>query len=577
MKYCTNCGAPSPDESRFCTSCGQAFPAPAEAPEAAPAPEAATAEPAAPEAAVPAAEPAEAPEVPEAAETPEAPEAAEVPEIPAPEAPKKKKTGLIVGLSVAALCVIGILVAAVMLLTGTPKRTVEKGCDKTAKALQELVGSTEDLEKAAGQLRSYAEQQVMDLAADMTLVSDGTTLSVSESMSYDGVNKAAALSGAFTVSADGEELSIDLTAYADDTSMTFQIPRLLDRNIQLGTKTLGLDLLHLQDLGLFQLGLDREDADLIQVDLFPDPTDSDLEGLFKLESEEQQAHLKALKESVALSKPQAVTLADQDLKAYALFFDTEAAKAVAQDLKDDLQTYMTRKMDAVEGIDFLAVSLEQALQNVEEALDGFASGENAISLLLNKRGYLAGIQLRTADGTGAILLAGEKNPWNRILFLEGEGADAEITASASLTSADGVATLSFDAPELNAETFDEVFVQGASKIPDISTYEAATGTFTFVTKARDEVFNTITVRLYPDGDDTVFSFTMDPADEDIWAIDLFDFKCILRPISADPAPLSGEALALGKANENDLIDLLNGLYEKVMNDPDLAGLLGFGY
>lgn len=91
------------------------------------------------------------------------------------------------------------------------------------------------------------------------------------------------------------------------------------------------------------------------------------------------------------------------------------------------------------------------------------------------------------------------------------------------------------------------------------------------------MFSTVTVRLYTDGEDTVFSFTMDQGDEDPWTISLFDFKCILRPISTDPAPLSGETLALGKANENDLIDLLNGLYEKVMNDPDLAGLLGFGY
>lgn len=565
MKYCTNCCAPSPDESRFCTNCGHPFPlVPEEASAAAQAPEAAGAEPAAPEAPAP-----EAAEIPGAA-LPGAPEGTG-----APEAPKKKQTGLIVGLSVAALCVVGILVAAVMLLAGTPKRAVVRGYDKTAKALQEILGSTEDLEKAAKRLCEFQSQRVLDLAADITFVSDGAALSLSECMSYDGVKKTAAMSGAFTVSADGEELSIDLSAYADDAAMTFRIPRLLDRNIQLGTKTLGLDLLHLQDVGLLQTGLTRQEANAIQVDLFPELPESKWESLLRLESKERQAHLKALEKSIALSKPRVVKLVNQDLKAYALSFDPEAAKAVARDLKDDLRTYMTQQISAAEGIDEFTVFLDEALQNVEEALDGFASGQSAITLLLSKRGYLAGIQVRTSDGTYAVLLAGEKNPWSRILFLEGESADAEITASASLIRADGVATLSFDVPESSEEAVDS-FDYSYASIPEIS-YEAATGTFTFVAKDGGEALHTITVRLYTDGEDTAFSFTMDPADEEIWGMDFLDVKFILRPISADPAPLPGETLALGKATEDDLIDLLNELAGKVMDDPDLAALFGIGY
>lgn len=560
MKYCTNCGASSPDNTRFCTNCGQAFPedAPA-APEEQAAPEAVYAAPETAPAEVPA---------PGYDQQP-----APQPFLPAEKPPKKKKTGLIVGLSVAAICLIGVIIAAVMLLTGTPKRAVEKGMDKTVKALQEVIGSTEDLEKAVKQFGALQEKNAMDVAGDFRVSTGGVTITASSSASYDGANKCASVSGFLEMNADGETLSFDLSAYADDSSMSIQIPRLLDRNLQIGTKTLGRDLLHLQDMGLFDMGLTASQADQISLDLFPD---RDLSWLTSMQGE-QQAHLKALTKSVEIDKPQTVTIQDQTLKAYAVRFDAEAAKQVVRDWKDGVLSAMAKQLEsttmmsdltAEEALSQIESQFDDAISQVSDALDGFASGENTLELLLNQKGYLVGVRAGYDGEKIAFLLAGEENPWERILFVNGEGESEEVAASASLTSDGRAATLAFDEPTLSDGDYDSAY--GYVSFPTIS-YESATGTFTVT--GSDSV--TVTLRIYTDEDDTVFSLGVE--DEDGYDPMELEVKAIYRPLSAEPAPLSGETVQLGSASQDELIGLINELYGKLMSDPELSALFMGGY
>ena len=152
--------------------------------------------------------------------------------------------------------------------------------------------------------------------------------------------------------------------------------------------------------------------------------------------------------------------------------------------------------------------------------------------------------------------------------MNGEGEEEEIAASASLTSDGRAATLAFDEPTLSGGDYD--FAYGYVSFPTIS-YESATGTFTIT--GTDSV--TVTLRLYTDGDDTVLSLGME--DQDGYDPMELEAKLIYRPLSADPAPLSGETVELGSASQDELIGLISELYGKLMSDPELSALFMGGY
>lgn len=97
MKFCTKCGKQHKDSDMFCTGCGNPFAAPApEQPQQVPAP-------------------VYQPYPPEHAQT-------QPPQQYPPSAPKKKKTGLIIGLSAAAVAGLAVIIGLIIFISG---RTVE--------------------------------------------------------------------------------------------------------------------------------------------------------------------------------------------------------------------------------------------------------------------------------------------------------------------------------------------------------------------------------------------------------------------------------------------------------------------
>lgn len=182
MKQCAFCGNTSPDEARFCTNCGNSFPAPAEAetaPQEAYAPQ--QPEPAQPES-VPQPEPAPQPEyVPQQESIPQQPEY-----IPQPEQKPKKRKVLpwILG-GVALLVIAGVLVWF-FCLRSTPTDRVMDAYDKTASALEQQVGDFHNLRELGETLLALQSEKNLYSSVDFMIGDGEESLSLSLTLNRSG-------------------------------------------------------------------------------------------------------------------------------------------------------------------------------------------------------------------------------------------------------------------------------------------------------------------------------------------------------------------------------------------------------
>lgn len=183
MKQCAFCGNTSPDEARFCTNCGNSFPAPAEA-------EAAPQEAYAPQQPEPA-QPESIPQQPESIPQPEpAPQQEYVPQqpeyIPQPEQKTKKRKVLpwILG-GVALLVIAGVLVWF-FCLRSTPTDRVMDAYDKTASALEQQVGDFHNLRELGETLLALQSEKNLYSSVDFMIGDGEESLSLSLTLNRSG-------------------------------------------------------------------------------------------------------------------------------------------------------------------------------------------------------------------------------------------------------------------------------------------------------------------------------------------------------------------------------------------------------
>lgn len=330
--FCTKCGNALPDDARFCTVCGAAMAAPADAPTEAPA----TAEPAA--------EPVAAPEVTEAVAAPEAvaeaPEAVEVPteplapealpndeqasvaeesvnyaapscvpyteEAPVAPAPKKGKKKLIL-LIVAAVLALALIVGGVIFAVAynSPEAKLARAFDRTGEALSEITAKAETFRGILGNLSRLKDGKTVELGVEIEDPSM-TAMDISLRVDQDMKNKQ------LYVDINGSTIEpYNFSIYADQEQLIASVDG-LDTNYSLPLENFG-EKLYDSDLGLLlEEELDPEVMDILyelDIDLFRTNDFSDIKETCPEEYE-------AFVDSIVIEKADVPTLLAADLDHY---------------------------------------------------------------------------------------------------------------------------------------------------------------------------------------------------------------------------------------------------------------------
>lgn len=190
MKQCAFCGNTSPDEARFCTNCGNSFPAPAEAdaaPQEAYAPQ--QPESAPQQESVPQPEPVSQPgSIPQPEFIPQQPEyVPQQPEyIPQPVQKPKKRKVLPWILGGVALLVIAAVLVWFFCLRSTPTDRVMDAYDKTATALEQQVGDLHNLRELGETLLALQSEKNLYSSVDFMLGDGEESLSLSLTLNRSG-------------------------------------------------------------------------------------------------------------------------------------------------------------------------------------------------------------------------------------------------------------------------------------------------------------------------------------------------------------------------------------------------------
>ncbi len=536
MKNCPNCSAPNLDNAAFCESCG----APLE----------------------------------QARENLFAQEQAvtEAFDLEQPSAPKKKKTGLIVGICAGAVCLVAAgAVAAVMLLGGGPEKKLEKAMDKTFAALPAASAETPNLEKAMEGLTALMETQKYGMKMDMNVdimqdYGDGepfhNNVKYHANGGQDRENKIASASVDFEVS--GEKFAVQFSA--DDEKMMLAVPDILDTAVSIRTRELGQDLKHLSDIGLFRFDESMMDMSL---DLFPEEDGTsawDAEAFLLRMQTECAEEVKAVKESYTVGKGSASTVSYEgvarDCTAYPVRIDLSACVSLLEKgmdvCVDEYLSILETSMDAADtmngaaDLDILAEfreELETEMDEMFEKLHEIGNMDVQTTCYISKSGYLMGLSVKAEDSEATFLLLGEENPWNDFAFYVTEADGTEETAlRGGLTNENGANKFSLE-------------VADAGKLE--LTYTDSTGAYSVAVYEEEAELFKLTGEVKPvgagmnvtaaiagietEGNLGSFSYTT--------TIDLH-LDLTIDTLTETPKHISENALALGEATEEELYALL---------------------
>lgn len=472
MKHCTFCGAGAADEARFCTNCGNMFPA-----EPIPTEQPVEETPIAPADPAPVEQPVEA-SAEEAPVIPAEPASVEQPVAPEyiPQQPKKRKL-LPWILGAAALLVIAGVLVWFFCLRSTPTDIVTDAYEKTAAALEEQLGGLDNL-RALGE-KLVALQDAENLYSSMDILAAGGEENLSLSFTLNRSDDV--FLGDMTFNAElPEEMYLWARYSTDGKRVRFELPGLYSDPFEVKTDDLA-ELLENLDI-LSGMGLD-------------DLTDA---------------------------------------------FDTLENAGLSTDAVD---TQWLENAEFVE-VDTEAFLLGKAAHDctryrpdcdITSATDGALYD---LTLLVDDRGYLVGLEAEADMGQVRILLDGKENPCSRIIVYV--GVDIVLTVDLEKT-VDGCA-LDFGDFVL---TLDDEF-----------------GMATLELESAELLLN------YSTDDNGVYlSVSMQ---EDGVSLDVY-LSCAVSEIEAEM--IEGDAVDILSLDEDGLAAILSEVRENAAVDPDYTWLL----
>lgn len=533
MKNCPNCNVPNADNAAFCENCGAPLTAAQE-------------------------------------NLFEQEQAAEAFDQEQP-APKKKKTGLIVGVC-AAVCVAAAgVVAAVMLLGGSPAKKLDKAVEKTFAALPAASAETPNLEKTMENLKAIQESKKssvqLNAKVDMSEdYGDGdpytNNISFNLTEDTDRVNQIS--SGSAAVEIAGEKINVQFSA--DDEKMMVALPDYLDTAVSIRTKELGQDLKHLSDIGLFEY--DESMADM-SLDLFPDEDGTsawDFNAFVKRIQTECTEEVKAVEESYTVGKGSASTVSfegiSKDCTAYPVSIDLGACVTLlekAVDVCTDeylsiLETSMNAAgtMNAAADVDMIAELREEMETGIDEMFQELREIEDVdmqTTCYVSKSGYLLGVSVKAEGDEITFLLLGEENPWNDfVVFVTAEDGTVETALRGGLTNENGANKFSLD-------------IADAGKLE--LTYTDSTGAYSLAAYEGEEETFALTGAIKPVDDGVNITAVISNAETNVsyggynvTTTSDVNIDLTIGTLTETPKHIAENALALGEATEEELYALV---------------------
>lgn len=490
MKHCTFCGASAADEARFCTNCGNMFPAepipkqpieqPIEQPVEQPTDvltEETPVAPAEPEQPVTPAEPTneqptnEQPSAP--AFIPQQPEY--VPEYaPQPEPQRKKRKVLPWILGAAALLVIAGVLVWFFCLRSTPTDIVTDAYEKTAAAMEEQLGSFDNLCALGEKLAALQDAKNLYSSMDILLGADDENLSLSFTLN----NSNDVAMGDMTFNANLPEAMYLWVHYSTDGErLLFELP------------------------GLYSVPFEAELAEL--ADLLDD---SDLLSGMGLDSLTDA--FDALEESTDTVDTQWLENAE--------FVEVDTEAFLLGGASHECTRYRPNC-------------------DVTEATDGALYD---LTLLVDDRGYLVGLEAETDMGQVRVLLDGKENPCSRMLVYV--GTEIVLTVEAEKT---------VDGCELDFGDF-------------ILTIDDEFGMATL-----DLGFAELKLNYSTDDNGVYLSVSMQ---EEELSLEVY-LSCAVSEIEAEM--IAGDTIDVLSLNDEELAAILSAVRENAAVDPDYKWLL----
>lgn len=533
MKNCPNCNVPNADNAAFCENCGAPLTAAQE-------------------------------------NLFEQEQAAEAFDLEQP-APKKKKTGLIVGVC-AAVCVAAAgVVAAVMLLGGSPAKKLDKAVEKTFAALPAASAETPNLEKTMENLKAIQESKKssVQLNAKVDMNQDygdgdpfANSLTYSITVDADQNNKIA--SGSFAVETAGEKINVQ--ASADDEKIMVALPDYLDTAVSFRTKELGQDLKHLSDIGLFEY--DESMADM-SLDLFPDEDGTsawDFNAFVERIQTECAEEVKAVEESYTVGKGSASTVSfggtDINCTAYPVEASVDAVSAVYEKLfqicLDECVKYMQNTSwvmsSGVNLLDMNNAEMEDEFRTaMQEEIDVFLDAmrqldeQNFQMTFYVKDGYFVGFDGSTDTVDVIFLLLGEENPWNDFVLKGTGNSETVFELRGGLTNENGANKFSLD-------------IADTGKLE--LTYTDSTGAYSLAAYEGEEETFALTGAIKPVGTGVNVTAAVSVENEGSYGSYSYSsttdvsFDMTIDVLTETPKHIAENALALGEATEEELYALV---------------------
>lgn len=535
MKNCPNCNALNADNAAFCEGCG--------------APLTATQE-----------------NLFEQEQT-----AAEAFDLEQP-APKKKKTGLIVGICAAAVCLVAAgATAAVMLLGGSPAKKLDKAVQKTFTALPAASAETPNLEKTMENLKAIQESKKssvqvsakVDMSEDYgdgEPYADSSAFSVTADMDIE--NKVVA--GSFAAEIVGDKLNVQFSA--DDEKMMVALPDYLDTAVSIRTKELGQDLKHLGDIGLFEY--DESMADM-SLDLFPDEDKTstwDVDAFVERIQTECAEEVKAVKESYTVGKGSASTVSfegiTKDCTAYPVSIDLGACVTLLEKTvdvcADEYLSILEKSMNAagtmnaaadVDIIAELRKEMETGIDEMFQELREIEDVDMQTTCYVSKSGYLLGVSVKAEGDEITFLLLGEENPWNDfVVFVTAEDGTVETALRGGLTNENGANKFSLDIADTGKLELTYTDSTGAYSL---AAYEGGEETFA-LTGAIKPVDDGVNITAVISNAETNVSYS----GYNVTTTSDVNIDLTIGTLTETPKHIAENALALGEATEEELYALV---------------------